>query len=122
MSEFTKEYKIAQFLAQKMTGELSLEEEQELAKLKKESGSAIVDEQVLNPANKRERDELISHLDTSSSWQKVVKRIHSKKPKKSCMVGKCRGSRNYYRVHYPYSAGADSCRGREFTRGRGSSR
>ena len=79
MSEFTKEYKIAQFLAQKMTGELSLEEEQELAKLKKESGSAIVDEQVLNPANKRERDELISHLDTSSSWQKVVKRIHSKK-------------------------------------------
>ena len=32
MSEFTKEYKIAQFLAQKMTGELSLEEEQEIKK------------------------------------------------------------------------------------------
>ena len=79
MSEFTKEYKIAQFLAQKMTGELSLEEEQELAKLKKESGSAIVDEQVLNPANKRERDELISHLVRSASWQSVVIRFDSMK-------------------------------------------
>ena len=37
MSELAKEYKIAQFLAKKMTGELSPEEEQELVKLKKES-------------------------------------------------------------------------------------
>ena len=79
MSELAKEYKIAQFLAKKMTGELSPEEEQELVKLKKESGSAIVDEQILNPANKRERDELISQFDTNSSLQKVVKRIHPKK-------------------------------------------
>ena len=76
------------FLQKKMTGELSPEEEQELVKLKKESGSAIVDEQILNPANKREQDELISQFDTNSSLQKVVKRIHPKKqPPKSCMVG-----------------------------------
>lgn len=35
MSEFNKEYRIAQLLAQKMTGELSPEEEAELARKRK---------------------------------------------------------------------------------------
>lgn len=80
MSEFEKEYRIAQLLAKKMTGELSPEEELELLERENTSLSATeLDKRILNPDNKRQRDEFIGSLDTKRSWQRVEKQIARKR-------------------------------------------
>ena len=80
MSEFEKEYRIAQLLAKKMAGELSPEEKLELHEWENTSLSATeLNKRILDPANKRQRDEFINSLDTKSSWQKVEKGITRKK-------------------------------------------
>ena len=80
MSEFEKEYRIAQLLAKKMAGELSPEEELELHEWENTSLSATeLDKRILDPANKRQRDEFVNSLDTKASWQKVEKGISRKK-------------------------------------------
>ncbi len=82
MSEFNKEYRIAQLLAQKMTGELSPEEEAELHEREKNSLSAIeLDNRIQDPETKRQRDKFVNQLNTNSSWKKVEKHILGKKRK-----------------------------------------
>lgn len=74
MSEFTKEYRIAQLLSKKMTGKLTPEEEQELQEWEQNSPTAQeVTNQVLNPVNKRHRDKFVNSLDLKKSWQKLEK-------------------------------------------------
>lgn len=92
MSEFEKEYRIAQLLAKKMAGELSPEEKLELHEWENTSLSATeLNKRILDPANKRQRDEFVNSLDTKSSWQKVEKGITRKKhtSPKPCLVVKC---------------------------------
>ncbi|MDY5490116.1 MAG: DUF4974 domain-containing protein [Butyricimonas virosa] len=80
MSEFEKEYRIAQLLAKKMAGELSPEEELELHEWGNTSLSATeLDKRILDPENKRQRDEFVNSLNTKSSWQKVEKSISRKR-------------------------------------------
>ena len=68
MSEFTEEYRIAQLLSKKMTGELTPEEEQELQEWEQNSPSAKeVASQVLNPMNKRHRDKFMAKTRKTSS-------------------------------------------------------
>ena len=82
MSEFNKEYRIAQLLAQKMTGELSPEEEAELHEREKNSLSAIeLDNRIQDPETKRQRDKFVNQLNTNSSWKKVEKHVLGKKRK-----------------------------------------
>lgn len=87
MSEFKKEYRIAQLLAKKLAGEISPEEELELLEREKASLSATeLDKRILDPENKRRRDEFINHLDTKKPWQRVEKRIARKKQKVQHLV------------------------------------
>ncbi len=82
MSEFKKEYRIAQLLAKKIAGELSSEEEAELHEREKNSLSATeLDIRVQDPENKRQRDEFVKNLDTKTPWQKIEKHISRKKQK-----------------------------------------
>ena len=82
MSEFTEEYRIAQLLSKKMTGELTPEEEQELQEWEQNSPSAKeVASQVLNPMNKRHRDKFVNSLDLNKSWQKLEKHLPREKNK-----------------------------------------
>lgn len=80
MSEFNNEYRIAQLLAQKITRELSPEEEAELHEREKNSLSAIeLANRIQDPENKRQRDKFVNQLNTNSSWKKVEKHILEKK-------------------------------------------
>ena len=82
MSEFTEEYRIAQLLSKKMTGELTPEEKQELQKWEQNSPSAKeIASQVLNPMNKRHRDKFVNSLDLDKSWQKLEKHLPREKNK-----------------------------------------
>lgn len=82
MSEFTKEYRIAQLLSKKMIGKLTPEEEQELQEWEQNSPTAQeVTNQVLNPVNKRHRDKFVNSLDLKKSWQKLEKCLPQKKNK-----------------------------------------
>ena len=66
MSEFTEEYRIAQLLSKKMTGELTPEEKQELQKWEQNSPSAKeIASQVLNPMNKRQINSSIALILTN---------------------------------------------------------
>ena len=79
MPEYTNEYRIAQLLAKKITGDLSPEEEQELQKWEREHLTAtLLHSKIADPVNRHERDELINKLNTNFSWQKVEQRITRK--------------------------------------------
>ena len=76
MLEYTKEYRIAQLIAKEMAGELSPEEETELQQWQAEhSSGAKLHERILNPDNKRSRDQQFHRINPHASWQKVEKQI-----------------------------------------------
>ncbi|WP_303180230.1 FecR family protein [uncultured Butyricimonas sp.] len=76
MLEYTKEYRIAQLIAKEMAGELSPEEEAELQQWQAEhSSGAKLHERILNPDNKRSRDQQFHRVNPHASWQKVEKQI-----------------------------------------------
>lgn len=80
MSEFTKEYRIAQLLSRKIAGELTPEEKEELTKWEKESSTSLnIYKKISNPENKQERDKYIYSLDTESSWKKIRQQIPYRK-------------------------------------------
>ncbi len=79
MPEYTNEYRIAQLLAKKVTGDLSPEEEQEIQKWEREHPTAtMLHSKIADPANRHERDKFIYKLNTNSSWQKVEQHITRK--------------------------------------------
>lgn len=76
MSEYTKEYRIAQLLAKEMTETLSAEEQQELNAWEEENPpKQELHSTILNPQNKQQRDQFIEELDVRSSWQNVKRGI-----------------------------------------------
>lgn len=80
MAEFKKEYRIAQLLAKKMTGELSPEEASELHEREQNSLSATeFDRRILDPDNKRQRDDFMKNLDMKTPWGRIEKHIYRKK-------------------------------------------
>ena len=84
MLEYTKEYRIAQLIAKEMAGELSPEEKTELQQWQAEDSSdAELYGRILNPDNKRSRDQFIENLEVKASWQKVEKRLIPKHNHKS---------------------------------------
>lgn len=81
MSEFNNEYRIAQLLAQKITRELSPEEEAELHERENSLSAIELANRIQDPENKRQRDKFVNQLNTNSSWKKVEKHILEKKRK-----------------------------------------
>lgn len=82
MSEFTKEYRIAQLLSKKMTGELTPKEEQELQEWRQLSPTAKeLANQILTPQNKHHRDKFVNSLNLEKSWQKLEKCLPQEKNK-----------------------------------------
>lgn len=80
MSEYRREYRIAQLISKEMAGDLSPEECEELETWKNgSSGAAKLYAKISDAENKRRRDEFVRELDVDASWKSIERRISSKR-------------------------------------------